>query len=83
MIYPMKTIAISIDEHTLGLIDRVIEEGIMPGKNRSQIIRRTVHEYLTNLQRGAELEREREIFHRNRRLLKQQAVALIKEQAKL
>lgn len=60
-----------------------MEKGALPGKNRSQIIRQAVREYLTNLERQAEQEREREIFHRKRSLLKRQAIALIKDQAKI
>jgi hypothetical protein len=83
IIYHMKTIAITIDERSLVTIDQALEERAVPGKNRSQVIRLAVQEYLTNLQRKAELEKERKIFRRNRRLLKQQALALIKEQARL
>ena len=79
----MKTIAITVDEHTLSLLDRLLEEKVVPGKNRSQVIRRAVGEYLASLQREAELEREREIFRRKRALLKRQALALVKDQARL
>jgi metal-responsive CopG/Arc/MetJ family transcriptional regulator len=82
MIHHMKTIAITIDENTLEWIDRMLEQQAAPGKNRSQVIRRAVREYLINLQQEAEQAREKEIFHRNRRLLKQDALALIREQAK-
>jgi len=82
MIHHMKTIAITIDESTLDRIDRMLEQQTAPGKNRSQVIRRAVREYLANLQQEAEQAREKEIFRRNRRLLKQDALALIREQAK-
>jgi len=78
----MKTIAITIDDQTLGLVDQALKQSSVPGKNRSQVIRQAVQEYLANVQRKAELQKEREIFHRNRGLLKRQALALIKEQAK-
>jgi metal-responsive CopG/Arc/MetJ family transcriptional regulator len=72
-----------MDEHTLGHLDRLLEEKAAPGKNRSQVIRLAVGEYLANLEQQADLERERGIFHRKRALLKKQAVALVKDQAKL
>jgi metal-responsive CopG/Arc/MetJ family transcriptional regulator len=74
----MKTIAISIDEDMLRRIDR-----LSVGVNRSQLIRKAVQDYLNHLERIAEEEREREIFKRNRRRLERQAIALVKEQAKL
>ena len=72
-----------MDEPTLGLLDRLLEEKTVPGKNRSQVIRQAVGEYLSNLEQQGDLERERGIFHRKRALLKKQAVALVKDQAKL
>ena len=82
IIYNMKTIAITIDEDTLDSMDRLLVEKKAPGKNRSQIVRQAVQKYLAGLQQKAEEEREKEIFHTNRRLLKQQALALIRSQAK-
>jgi metal-responsive CopG/Arc/MetJ family transcriptional regulator len=78
----MKTIAITMDENTLGLLDRLLENKSAPGKNRSQVIRLAVREYLANLEQQADFEKEREIFHRQRGLLKKQAAALVKAQAK-
>jgi metal-responsive CopG/Arc/MetJ family transcriptional regulator len=78
----MKTIAITIDEPTLETLDGLLKTNGAPGKNRSQIVRRALREYLARLEQTAEEKREAEVFHRNRRRLKQQAVALIKEQAK-
>lgn len=79
----MKTIAITIDEHMLQRIDRVLTDGGTARRNRSQIIRQAVQEYVERLERLAEEEREREIFRRRRRRLARQAAALVKEQAKL
>ena len=78
----MKTIAITIDESTIEHIDRVLAGGNSPGNNRSQIIREAVARYLASLDREVEESREREIFHRQRTLLKKQAEALIQDQAK-
>jgi metal-responsive CopG/Arc/MetJ family transcriptional regulator len=82
MMHHMKTIAITIDEDTLERIDRLLSEQAAPDRNRSQVIRRAVREYLTGLQKEAELAREQEIFRRHRRLLRQDALALVREQAK-
>ena len=78
----MKTIAITIEEDDLRRIDNLADS--MPGHslNRSQFIREAVRDYLARIENAAEEEREREIFSRNRHRLYQQALALIKEQAK-
>ncbi len=79
----MKTIAITIDDHLLQRIDHiVIGNGVMR-RNRSQIIRQAIQEYLERMERLVEEEREREIFQRHRQRLARQATALVKEQAKL
>ena len=79
----MKTIAITIEESTIMHIDRLLAGENSPGTNRSQIIREAVARYLASLDREAEESREREIFHRQRTLLKKQAQALVQDQAKL
>lgn len=79
----MKTIAITIDENVLRRIDRFVALNEAAFRNRSQIIRQAVQEYIERLERLAEEEREREIFRRNRKRLAGQAAALVKEQAKL
>jgi len=78
----MKTIAITIEESTIRHIDRILAGENSPGKNRSQIIREAVARYLASLDREAEESRERDIFHRQRTLLKKQAEALIQDQVK-
>lgn len=78
----MKTIAITIDEPTLEHIDRLMASNSVSGKSRSEIIRQAVQQFLASLERAAEQERERGIFHRQRERLNRQAAALIKEQAK-
>jgi metal-responsive CopG/Arc/MetJ family transcriptional regulator len=79
----MKTIAITIDEDMLRRIDRLVTKGEATVKNRSQVIRQAVREYVARLERLAEEEREREVFRRHRQLLERQARALVEEQAKL
>lgn len=77
----MKTIAITIDENVLQRIDKFASRD--SAGNRSRFIREAVQERLSRIEREAEDEREREIIKRHRNLLQRQALALIKEQAKL
>jgi metal-responsive CopG/Arc/MetJ family transcriptional regulator len=77
----MKTIAVTIEESLLDRIDRLVASGVISG-NRSRVFREAVEQYLTRTDRLAEEAREREIFRRNRKKLANQAVALVKEQAK-
>ena len=79
----MKTIAITIDEHMLQRVDRLIARNVAATRNRSQIIRQAVAEFVAQRERLAEEEREREIFRHHRQRLARQADALVKEQAKL
>ena len=64
-------------------IDHIMAGNGATRRNRSQIIRQAVQEYLERMERLAEEEREREIFQRHRQRLARQATALVKEQAKL
>jgi metal-responsive CopG/Arc/MetJ family transcriptional regulator len=73
----MKTIAITIDEHTLARVDR-----IGGGRARSRLIREAVQEYLARVERVAEEERESAVLRRNRHRLAQQTRALVREQSK-
>ena len=57
--------------------------------NRSKIVRRALHEFLSRAEKAAERaeqaaeeDRERDIFRRNRVRLGRQAAALVKAQAK-
>lgn len=77
----MKTIAIAIDENVVQRIDHFVAEGGTVWRNRSQIIRQAVQEYVERLERLAEEERERAIFRKHRQRLAHQAEALVKEQA--
>jgi metal-responsive CopG/Arc/MetJ family transcriptional regulator len=79
----MKTIAITIEEHTLKRIDEVAVQRGKSGPNRSQFIREAIKERLARIEKHNEEEREREIFKRNRRKLHRQALALIKEMKNL
>jgi metal-responsive CopG/Arc/MetJ family transcriptional regulator len=52
-------------------------------KNRSQLIRLAVQEYVARLESLTEEEREREIFRGHLARLAREAVELVKDQAKL
>jgi len=79
----MKTIAITIEESALERLDRLSRKDRGKRRNRSEVIRRAVQEYLSRLERQAQEEQEREIIRRHHRKLNRQAAALIREQAKL
>ena len=79
----MRTIAISIDESALEKIDRVARNTRRKRANRSLVIRQAVQEYIARLERQAEEERERAIIHRHRHRLRREAIALVRQQAKL
>jgi metal-responsive CopG/Arc/MetJ family transcriptional regulator len=72
----MKTIAITIGEDMLNRIDAIA------GANRSRLIREAIGDHLDRIEKVSEEKREGEILKRNRRKLHQEALALIKEQAK-
>ena len=78
----MKTIAITIDEETLEHVDRLVERGGRAGRNRSQLIRQAVHDYVSRLERLADDEREAAIVRRHRARLARQVSALVREQAR-
>jgi metal-responsive CopG/Arc/MetJ family transcriptional regulator len=79
----MKTIAITIDEPTLQQLDHLVAHNLTTARNRSQIIRQAIKDFVSRQERLTEEEREREIFRRQRRLIAKQAAALVKEQAQL
>ena len=78
----VKTIAITIDELTLKKVDCLVTDPQFSFKNRSDVIRRAVEQFVNSLACEAE-ERETEVFRRHKRRLNRQAVALVKEQVRL
>lgn len=76
----MKTIAVTIDEATLKLLDEL--HTAQPGRKRSALVRTALREFAERERRRAIEEREREIFRKNRKQLERQARALINEQAR-
>ena len=79
----MKTIAITMDEGILQRIDKLTSKSSGAAGNRSRFIREALQEHLSRVERRDEDEREREVIKRHRKLLQREALALIKEQAKL
>ena len=76
----MKTILITIDEHLLQQIDRLVAGN--EKATRSQIICQAIKEFVTQQERLIEEERERKIFRRHRQRLARQVKALMQQQAK-
>ncbi len=76
----MKTIAITVDEETLALIDHLGSSTEF--RSRSALVRAAIREYAEQVQRRREEEREREIIRKNKDLLDRELKALIAEQAR-
>lgn len=81
MITIMKTIAITVDEETVDLIDQ-LQSGSTEFRSRSALVRAAIRDYALRVQRRREEERERELVHENKELLDMQLKALVEEQAK-
>ena len=77
----MKTIAITIDEMTLKLLDELAAGSPMLG-NRSALVRAAVREFAERVRRSEIETREDRILKKHRRRLARQAAALIAEQAR-
>jgi metal-responsive CopG/Arc/MetJ family transcriptional regulator len=82
MIRHMKTIAITIEEPMLERVDRLSRQGTTAGRNRSQVIREAVREYVSRIEREADAAREAAIVRQHRDRIARQARALVREQAK-
>ncbi len=77
----MKTIAISIDEPTLGALDRLAQKGRVRGK-RSELVREALAEFLARREGLEQEASERAVIARHRVLLARQAKAMVAEQAR-
>jgi len=77
----MKTIAITIDEASLDLIDR-LHGPSRRFRSRSALIRAAIRAYATRERERRTRARERRVIRENKRLLDRQLRALVKEQAK-
>lgn len=77
----MKTIAISIDETTLSLLDG-LADGSSRQRNRSALVRTALREFVER-KRSREIEaKDGEVFRKHRKRLARQARVLIAEQAR-
>jgi metal-responsive CopG/Arc/MetJ family transcriptional regulator len=77
----MKTIAISIDETTLGALDRLAQKGRARGK-RSELVREALVELLARREEQEQQAIERAAIAKHRALLARQTKAMVAEQAK-
>ncbi len=77
----MKTIAITVDEETLELIDELYDSS-NEFRSRSALVRTAIRAYAAHVRRQREEEREREIIHENKGILDKQLEVLISEQSK-
>ncbi|MCL4513154.1 MAG: hypothetical protein M1421_03980 [Candidatus Eremiobacteraeota bacterium] len=79
----MKTIAVTIDEPTLRRIERLLAVKNPGWRNRSEVFRQAVYEFVARREKEMEEAREKEIFRRFKRRLNQQTKFLIRTQASL
>jgi metal-responsive CopG/Arc/MetJ family transcriptional regulator len=76
----MKTIAISIDEPTLGALDRLAQKG-RARRKRSELVREALVEFLARREDQEQEALERAAIAKHRVLLARQAKAMVAEQA--
>ncbi len=76
----MKTIAVTIDETTLQLLDKLLVASPQRS-SRSALVRTAVREYAERERRREVEVYEREIFHKHKKRLARQAQALVAAQA--
>lgn len=81
MNYYMKTIAITIDEMTLRLLDELATASPRL-HSRSALVRTAIREFAEREQRREIEAREHEVLRKHRRRLARQARVLIAEQAR-
>ncbi len=77
----MKTIAITIDEDTLDLVD-AMNRSSRSFRSRSALIRAAIRAYVAHEREQRVEARERQVIRKHKRLLDRQLRALVKEQAK-
>jgi len=76
----MKTIAITIDEPTLKLLDDLTTAS-RGRRNRSALVRAALREFAEREERKETEAKEHQIFHKHRKRLAREARLLISEQA--
>ena len=77
----MKTIAVTIDDATLKLLDELTNTTPRP-RSRSALVRTALHEFAERERRRAIDAKDNEVFRKHRKRLARQARALIAEQAR-
>jgi Arc/MetJ-type ribon-helix-helix transcriptional regulator len=77
----MKTIAVTIDEGTLRMLDE-LTAGEARRRTRSALVRTALREFAERERRRQIEEREREIFRRSRKQLAREARLLVAAQAR-
>lgn len=77
----MKTIAVTIDETTLKLLDE-LTDGSPRLRSRSALVRQALREFAERERRRAVEAKEGEVFRKHRKRLARQARILISEQAR-
>jgi Arc/MetJ-type ribon-helix-helix transcriptional regulator len=77
----VKTIAVTIEEDTLTCVDRLLEDPAGPWKNRSELVRQALQEFLREVERSRQEAHETVVFRQHREHLAAQARALVAEQA--
>jgi len=77
----MKTIAVTIDDTTLKLLD-ALSAGEPRRRTRSALVRAALREFAERERRRADEEREREIFRKHRQQLAREARRLVDQQAR-
>ena len=82
MMTNMKSIAITIGEDLLRKMDHLLDQPDCRWKSRSELVRKAILGYLSQLEKSLEEQRERAIFKSHRATLKRQAEALVREQAR-
>ena len=76
----MKTIAITIDDETLGLIDQ-LHRSSRRFRSRSALVHAAIRAYASLERERRSRERELRVIHENKALLDRQLKAMVKEQA--
>jgi predicted transcriptional regulator len=77
----MKTIAVTVDEATLKLLDE-LAAGQTRRRTRSALVRAALRQFAEGERRRVVEDREREIFRKHRTQLAQQARLLVRDQAR-
>jgi metal-responsive CopG/Arc/MetJ family transcriptional regulator len=77
----MKTIAVTIDEPTLQILDELAASSRQP-QSRSALVRVAVREFAQRQRQQASEAQERQVLQKHKKLIARQARALIAEQAR-